>query len=414
MNHLTSIILSNLFLVIVWISYELFLSKTRNFQANRFYLLGGSVMAVVIPWVPMQINLLPQFNTLLGAPLLMLREVTVNPSSAGANGSTWLGSLASTFPGALYLFIVAMLSAVSLIQFTRLLFWQKTKRVLTWQDHKVVILDKPWSAFSFFRTIYYPEPFEPGMRVTDTILEHEKVHARQLHSIDNMILMIIRILFFYNPAIYLIADKLRLNHEYIADEATAGDDKAGYSHALIKHQFLAPRLILMHSFNNQSFLKRRLTMLQKTKQKSQSGWKYLLTAPLIAGMILLSGWSASVLAQEPVKKETAKEKTNVEVLPLFQGSNMDSFMKWIGENVKYPEKAVEEKITGKVFVSFEISKKGEVENAVIAKSANPLLDEEALRVIKSSPAWTPAQAKGKPVTMKLTIPVNFVLDGNKK
>lgn len=426
MNYLPNIILSNIFLALVWISYELLFSKTKNFQANRFFLLGGSVLSVILPWLPLQIKISSQLTTIMALPAFLLKGITVNPSVGAGNPGTALFAFGS-LPATIYLIVVILLVTISATQFLRLLIWSKTRPASRWEKHKVVILDKSWSAFSFFRTIYYPAPFEPNSQETGTILEHEKVHANQLHSIDNLLTMIIRILFFYNPIIYLIADKLRLTHEYIADEATAGTDKASYSHTLIRHQFLAPRLMLMHSFNNQSFLKRRLYMLLKTKQTQLAGWKYLLAAPLIGGMILLSGMTSSLLAQVQNKKEKVKETTvgqekkieakehvKIDEPPMFQGGNMEGFSKWIGENIKYPQKAIDENITGKVYVSFEIITTGEVMNVSVARSANPLLDEEAVRVIKSSPKWKPAQIDGKPASIKMTIPVGFTLDEKKK
>ncbi len=427
MINIPNIILSNFFLGIIWIFYELFLSKTKNFQANRFYLLGGSVLAVLLPWLPLQLKITAQIDALLGFPILLLKGITVNQSHAAGVSGHASPALFESLPATLYVAIIIILGMVSLFQVLRLLIWAKTKPAMTWNNHKIVILDKPWSAFSFFRTIYYPAPFNPANKETVTILDHENIHTTQLHSADNLIIMFIRILFFYNPFIYLLADKLRLTHEFIADESTAGMDKAEYSQTLIRHQFMTPRLRVMHSFNNQSFLKRRLIMLHKTKQTRLASWKYLLAGPLVSGMILLSGWTSSILAQAQNKKETVKETTvgqdkkieskenvKIDVPPMFQGGNLEGFSKWIGENIKYPQKAIDGNITGKVYVSFEIITTGEVMNVSAAKSANPLLDEEAVRVIKSSPKWKPAELDGKPCSIKMTIPVNFTLDEKKK
>ncbi len=427
MSYLPNLILTNVFLVFIWVSFELFFNKIRFFQANRFFLLGGSILAVIIPWLPLQIKMGSQINSIFGIPMILLREISINnPQSNGHSNMALTGQMIP-WPGILYISIVVVLITVAFVQFIRLLIWSKTMPRQKWNSHHIVILDKPWSAFSFFHMIYFPAPFEPEKSETQAILEHEKVHAIQLHSFDNLIILIIRILFFYNPAIHLIAGKLRLTHEYIADAAVAGSDKAGYSTTLINHQFHAPRLIQMNSFNNQSFLKRRLIMLLKTKQTRLAGLKYLLSAPLIAVMVLLSGWSSSVLAQVQNKKETVKETTvdqdkkieakepaKFNAPPLFQGGNMEGFSKWIGENLKYPEKAIEANITGKVFVSFEISKTGEIRDVKVVRSANPMLDKEAVRVINSSPAWKPAELDGKPCSVNITIPVNFTLDQKKK
>jgi len=345
----------------------------------------------------------------------------------------------------------------------RLYLWTGTHTVHRWKNHKVIVLNKNWSAFSFFRTIYFPEPFNPESRQTQTILEHEGVHINQWHSFDNLAILLIRILFFYNPVIYIISGRLRLTHEYIADEVTSAYDKTDYSKALISHQLMVPQLILMQSFNSKSFLKRRLNMLSKPKHNQRAGWKYLLVAPLIGGMILLSGWSASAqdqskktkeeIAKMAVEKELTKagfSKTDieeiklridgevkielgtpqppkklpevtdgekepqvfliVEKMPEFQGGDLKKFRNWVQTNIKYPKEAIAKKISGTVYVSFVVNSEGKVVNVKIVRPVNPLLDEAVLNVIKKSPDWKPGTQKGDNVNVSFSIPVDFNLN----
>lgn len=85
-------------------------------------------------------------------------------------------------------------------------------------------------------------------------------------------------------------------------------------------------------------------------------------------------------------------------------------VKWVYLYLKYPKEAVDEGIQGRVLVQFIIGKDGGVEDAKVTRSADPLLDEEALRVVKASPKWKPAKVKGKPVKVAVTIPVEFRLE----
>ena len=96
-------------------------------------------------------------------------------------------------------------------------------------------------------------------------------------------------------------------------------------------------------------------------------------------------------------------------MPEFKGG-MDALMKYLGDNVTYPEKAKEEKIEGKVFVSFVVNEKGKVTQVKIDKGANKLLDKEALRVINKMPDWAPGKHEGKNVNVKMHLPINFKLD----
>ncbi|WP_417611236.1 energy transducer TonB [Owenweeksia hongkongensis] len=87
----------------------------------------------------------------------------------------------------------------------------------------------------------------------------------------------------------------------------------------------------------------------------------------------------------------------------------DWIKKYIGENTKYPEIGVEMRLEDRVFVTFIISEKGDVESAEIELGKYDALNAEALRVIKAMPKFVPGSQRNKPVKMKMTIPVNFKL-----
>jgi len=98
----------------------------------------------------------------------------------------------------------------------------------------------------------------------------------------------------------------------------------------------------------------------------------------------------------------------VEEMPKFPGGT-DAMVAWITSNLKYPAEALKSKITGKVYVNFAVSTKGKVKNVVVSKSANPLLDAEAIRVISSMPDWEPGTQGGKSVEVQIKVPVEFKL-----
>jgi TonB family protein len=85
-------------------------------------------------------------------------------------------------------------------------------------------------------------------------------------------------------------------------------------------------------------------------------------------------------------------------------------MKYLGNNVTYPEKAKEEKIDGKVYVSFVVNKKGKVTQVKIEKGPDESLNKEALRVINKMPDWTPGKHEGKNVNVKVNLPIAFKLE----
>lgn len=99
----------------------------------------------------------------------------------------------------------------------------------------------------------------------------------------------------------------------------------------------------------------------------------------------------------------------IEKKPEFPGGGEAALMKWIVQNIQYPQIAKDMGIKGKVFVQFIIDKDGSVTNAEIIRGVDPSLDKEALRVVKSMPKWKPGEQRGKAVKVSFQIPINFTL-----
>ena len=100
----------------------------------------------------------------------------------------------------------------------------------------------------------------------------------------------------------------------------------------------------------------------------------------------------------------------VENMPTFNGGDPAiEFRKYIQQNLRYPEIAAENDISGRVIVQFAVNSTGRVVDAVVLMGVDPSLDREALRVVMSSPPWTPGKQRGKAVKVLFTFPINFVL-----
>lgn len=106
--------------------------------------------------------------------------------------------------------------------------------------------------------------------------------------------------------------------------------------------------------------------------------------------------------------------TIVEDMPLFQGGVAEeTFRKWVAENLRFPKEHIDSCISGRVFVEFTVDAQGNVVDVKVVRSIHPALDAEAVRVISSSPKWTPGKQRGKPISVKYTFPVSFKLEAAK-
>ena len=98
----------------------------------------------------------------------------------------------------------------------------------------------------------------------------------------------------------------------------------------------------------------------------------------------------------------------VEEMPEYPGGT-EALLNFLRENINYPEYCKENKIQGRVIVTFVVEKDGSIVEAEVVKSVNEELDAEALRVISSMPKWKPGKQRGENVRVKYTVPVNFKL-----
>ena len=102
-----------------------------------------------------------------------------------------------------------------------------------------------------------------------------------------------------------------------------------------------------------------------------------------------------------------------EQLPKFQGGDLSKFASWVMSKIVFPEQAVTSKIESKVLVSFNIEANGSLSNIVVVNTPDESLSDEVVRIIKSSPKWTPGTQGGKSVRVKFTLPITFAAAAEK-
>ncbi len=110
--------------------------------------------------------------------------------------------------------------------------------------------------------------------------------------------------------------------------------------------------------------------------------------------------------EEPEEEKIETEFLIVEDPPTPKGG-MKAFNKFLSKHIKYPDQARRMGIEGKVFVEFVVDKDGSLTNIHVVKGIGAGCDEEAIRVLKSAPKWEPGKQRGRPVKVRLTVPISF-------
>lgn len=123
---------------------------------------------------------------------------------------------------------------------------------------------------------------------------------------------------------------------------------------------------------------------------------------------LVVGLNVNASNKEKTKDKTQKTYERVDTMPQFPGGNTE-LMKYIHSSMQYPEKAKKDGVEGLVITKFTVDEKGKISDIYVAYSVSPLLEQEALRLVKKMPKWTPGKQDGQLVPVKVTMPIMFKL-----
>ncbi len=414
-------------MTIFYVVYQLLFRKDTFIALKRFYLLFSLILSALIPFVT--IHLADEKPTQI--PVAWLSEITIHPNSAPQSEVT------SIHWQAVVLGVMLIISAVLILRFVLQIFEiyrLKYRNLSKKQDAYTLILlqgDKI-SPFSFFKWIFVDK--EAWQDDNNEIIQHERIHASQWHSADVMFSELICIIFWWNPIAWLYRREIRVNHEFLADRGVLhqGFNPQNYQYALLQTMTVTNRIPINNYFNI-SQLKKRIAMMNKQPSPRQSAAKYLLVLPLAGLLIAGNAVKASPLktfeelTSEPQSKQKNKNSKEVvvtavsdeskavgksEVMPQYPGGEK-AMMEYLAANIKYPEKAAKENVSGRIIVRFIVSKTGKIEDVKVIKGVSPECDAEAIRVVKAMPDWTPGKSNGKLVSVYYTMPIIFSL-GNEK
>jgi hypothetical protein len=285
MSWLQYLVEANIYLSVFYLCYCLFLRNETHYTLNRVYLLFSYIISFIIPLL--QIGLLKPVEALEQSTAIIPGNI-VYVAVPGKAVSVAEVSHFTLQDGLLYAYVLGvaicmLLMAVKLYKLFRL---SKTKNTVNADGYKLVYINESNTAFSFFNYLFIGTK-APG---AETIIRHELVHINQKHSVDIVLLEFFKIINWFNPLIYLLQNSLKTVHEYIADEQTAANDgdTLTYSSFLVDNAYGISGSSITHSFFNYNLLKKRIIMLNQQRSGSLARLKYLIIAPLCAGLLCVS------------------------------------------------------------------------------------------------------------------------------
>jgi TonB-dependent SusC/RagA subfamily outer membrane receptor len=267
----------NLYWVLFYLSYRLLLRNHTFFIWNRIYLVGSLLIAFILPLVTLPESVSasrPVVYTTANLPVYITNTEPV----------AWFSDWTHLLLGALVMGSLHLLLAfLKSIRDLRTLV-NNGESVELDNINLVLLPHNKVGSFSFFKWLVmnkadYEQNFEP-------ILRHESVHIRQLHSLDIILIELLKIIFWFNPVLWFYKHSIQEVHEFLADEHAP--DRDGYARFLVAYAFNAPTASLTNHFFNGPLLKSRIKMIYKNRNSEWLRRKYFIILPLICFVVVMT------------------------------------------------------------------------------------------------------------------------------
>lgn len=404
--------------------YCLTLRRDRWLKLSQWYLLTTLWFSVIFPWFTLPSSLATAAQTVLPTEGYMatLDEITISATASIRTIDLADIHLVGVALCLGYLLFQIGAQAVTILRLRRKhTVYRAADGYNIPRNASLLLLDDDTAPYSFFNQIVVGTR---GLNDAELrcILAHESLHVSRYHTADIICARLLCCGAWFNPFAWLMLRELRAVQEFQADAASIGScGREGYLHLLYRQ---ATGTGYGHITNNflSINIKKRIVMMNKTKSRF-GAWKALAALP-VAALLLMAGCQPAN-GEAVVQEEIPFEATNVdesapldantdevfkvvEVDPEFPGG-LEALYKYLAENIKYPVMAKNNKVEGRVYITFVIEKDGNVSDAKVLRSVNEELDAEALRVINAMPKWKPGMQQGVPVRVQYNIPITFKL-----
>ncbi len=397
---------------VLYAVYVVLLERRTPFRWCRAYLLATVCAALVIP--ALRIPVWP-------APVVMPVAVAAADFSETA-AVAWVDEAAVDWRAVLFWAVYCIGTAVVLVPVLRQLLLlgriRRTGQVSFADGYTLVRTSERIDACSLFRTVYVwqgtPDDEMP------VILLHERSHIRHRHSAERLAMETMKALTWWNPFVWLAANRLNEVEEFEADSDVlrSGCDVHDYMQLILK-QLLGYSPDITNGLRN-SRTKKRFIMMTTNNSYRHVLLRLAGAVPALIGLLCAFSFTSRAAQSAAPEPETSIAETpeqpdetffRVETMPLFRGGDLNDFRRWVQMQVRMPEEALKHQLQGRVVATFTIEKDGTLDDIRILQTPDRLFSEEVERVLKRSEKWTPGKQDGKAVRVKYTLPIDFRLAG---
>jgi beta-lactamase regulating signal transducer with metallopeptidase domain len=304
----------NVFIMIFWVFYRIFLKNFGNFKSIRLYLKSAVILSLLLPLFQSGITeLLSSGRTSVGSisqnlPLVgFIYNYSGASTQASAGGLSWL----SIFE--VLIFLGAVITGLFyLVNHFRILFILRRaeEQLISVDTLRVVKSEDIDIPFIYNDCIVLP--VDISEEEISLVIEHEVLHHRYGHRFDNILFSVYHIIFWINPFFHLLKSALKLNHEYQVDGQilTSGTDPLFYKLSLIKYSVGVQKFSEANKLSSRN-IKNRLLMMNSTCL-NRGSWRYILIIPITS--VFLAAFCVACIQPGPqqVKQEVHQDGPLIE------------------------------------------------------------------------------------------------------
>lgn len=389
-------------LLLLYAFYRILLAKLTFFNWNRVYLMLSVIIVLTIPLLSFQIDTSPEPNPVTGSLMYFFPDhIHQSPEIPSTKVPIGIQILFWIYFAGFTLSVLRLM-----IGLKHILGRIKSSENHNHQGH-ILLIQPDFKPSSFFHYIFLPE-YLPGNKEQLLIISHEQLHSRFLHTIDCLVFQMFRCVFWFHPIIKLMENSLYEIHEYQVDsEMTKFHSKADYSQLLV-HLIWTGGGRLVNNFN-QFQIKNRIMMMAQTKSTTKEKFKFLLTLPLMGLLIVIFSCEQQEQVSPAPPPPPMEVFDVVDKMPKPMGG-LEAWSQYLASNLTYPSKAKEKGISGTVYLTFIVDTEGSIQRVELFRGVEASLDEEAIKVVENAPKWEPGTQSGRPVNVKMRLPIHFSLN----
>ncbi len=285
----------SIILFALWLFYKLALENISWHHFKRFYLLGALVAAAVIPLLIVRTNVIYQqlSNTLPTSNV----AASINPTIDIPTAISWMYIL--------YI-VYAMGCLIMLFRFIKNIWSLRIKatdEVIKEPKLKLVLRNLIEVPHSFWKNIYVPAYKYRSDKIPQVVMDHERAHVEQKHSLDILLIEILLIVMWFNPLLYLLRYSIKLNHEFLADQKVLEnyESLSEYQNTILAFSAHLENRNLASTINF-PIIKKRFTIMKTHTTKRNGILKSLVIIPLLTFLIIACGEEETII-EEPVMIE---------------------------------------------------------------------------------------------------------------